>query len=147
LNEDTRGPQGENSESPSVTSKRATSTNEPESISQPAEPQLDNTHLATHSEQHAETNKFDPQDKENNSALQESQGSSDPTSTSVSENPSLESLATNDTVAELDVEETLNTQSKVASDDFIMFGSDDDEKSAEIDEYFSPIPVKTSGII
>ena len=132
----------------SVISKKATSTNEPESISQPAEPQLDNTHLATHPEQHEVTKNFDSQDKEKNNALQENQGSSDLTSTSVSENPSLGSLMANGTVAELDVEETLNTQSKVASDELIMFGSDDDdEKSAEINEYFSPIPAKTSGII
>ena len=148
LNEDTRGPQGKHSKIPSVNSEKATSTDEPESISQPAEPQLDNTHLVTHHEQHEETKNSDSQDKENNNALQENQGSCDLTSTSVSENPSLRSLMTNGTVAELDVEETLNTQSKVASDDLIMFGSDDDdEKSAEINEYFSPIPAKTSGII
>lgn len=140
LNEDTR-------RSLNVTSKEATSTGEPESRSQSAEPQLDDTHLAAHHEQHADTKNIDPQDKENESVLQENQGSSDLTHTSASANLSLESLATNDTVAELDIEETLNTQSKVASDDLIMFGSDDDEKSAEIDEYFSPSPVKASGII
>lgn len=145
LNEDTRGPQGKHSKSPSVNSERATSTGKPESRSQSAEPQVDNTHIVEHPEQHAEATNFDPQDKENKSVLQENQESSN--STSVSEDLSLELLTTNDTVAELDVEETLNTQSKVASDDLIMFGSDDDEKSAEIDEYFSPIPVKTSGII
>lgn len=146
-NEDTKGPQGEHSRSPSVTSEQATSTGELESRAQPAEPQLENADPVAHPQQPPETNKLNPQDEDNESALQENQGSSNLTSTSVSENSSLEVLTTNDTEEELEVEETLNTQSKVASDDLIMFGSDDDEKSAEMDEYFSPIPVKGSGFV